>query len=146
MVMCWAWTSLSPLYSQMCVYPTALLAPQQHPAVPPTRGEYTAFRVSATIQPSICFHNSSLYYSYCFVAFIMSFSDFSYPGNRQDQDQTGSINPILWKMKSKALDIIQEPSHLVKVFAYISLLVTYSGKRSFNYVFWTSISSLLMQG
>ena len=128
----------------MCMYTTALLSPHQHPAVPPTRGEYTAFHLSATIQFSICFHSSSLYYSYCFAAFIMSSSDFSYPRSQQDQDQRRSVNPILWKTESRALDILEEPSRLVKVFAYISLFVTYSGKRSFNYVFSTTISPLLM--
>lgn len=58
----------------------------------------------------------------------MSFSDFSYPHSQQDQDQRRSINVILWKMESRALDILEEPSHLVKVFAYFSLFELTRGK------------------
>lgn len=58
----------------------------------------------------------------------MSFSDFSYPHSQQDQNQRRSINVILWKMESRALDILEEPSHLVKVFAYISLFELTQGK------------------
>lgn len=66
----------------------------------------TLLLVLTTVQFSICFHSSSLHYSSCFVAFIISFSGFSHPCIQQDHKQRRCVNLIVWTMKSRAPEVL----------------------------------------